>query len=46
MNYRIVETPPPCADGYIEVTDAPGLGLGQYVPEAIAEMEELANRDG
>ena len=46
MNFRIVDSPPPFVDGCIEVTGRPGLGLGQYVPEVIAELEELEAGSG
>ena len=31
------ETPPEVHDGYLELNDRPGLGLGQFLPEAIAQ---------
>ena len=41
MNFRIVETPPVFQDGYIQVSENPGLGLGQFVPGVIKELESL-----
>ena len=41
MTYRIVDTPPKLKDGYLELSDRPGLGLGQFVPEVINELEQL-----
>ena len=41
MTYRIVDTPPKLKDGYLELSDRPGLGLGQFVPEVIDELEQL-----
>ena len=41
MNSRIIDTPPIVEDGYLQLSDRPGLGLGQFVPEVIAELESL-----
>ena len=41
MSFDIVETPTTFSDGYLELSDRPGLGLGQYVPGAIAELQRL-----
>ena len=41
MSLRLVETPPTLNDGWLELSDRPGLGLGQFVPDAIAELAEL-----
>ncbi len=41
MSYRIVDTPVTYRDGYIEVDDRPGLGIGQYVPEAVAKLDAM-----
>ena len=43
FNYRVVETPPALVDGHIELTDAPGLGLGQFDRKAMAEMARQAD---
>ena len=39
MHDRVIERPVVVRDGYLQLTDSPGLGLGDYVPEAIAELE-------
>ena len=45
-NYEIVETPPELVDGHVVLPQDPGLGLGNFVPEAVeryrALMEEAA----
>jgi L-alanine-DL-glutamate epimerase-like enolase superfamily enzyme len=41
MTTRIVETPPVFEDGYLLLNERPGLGLGQFVMEAIAEVDAL-----
>ena len=41
MSFGIVETPTTLTNGYLELSDRPGLGLGQFVPEAIAELHQL-----
>ena len=41
MNFRIVEAPPVFVDGFLQVSDRAGLGLGQYVHEAVKELEEF-----
>ena len=41
MNMRIIETPPAVRDGYLELNDRPGLGLGQFVVDVIEELESL-----
>jgi len=38
----IVERPLELRDGYLQPTDRPGLGLGNYVPEALDEIEAVA----
>jgi D-galactarolactone cycloisomerase len=35
----IIERPLELVDGYVELPDGPGLGLGNYVPEALDEIE-------
>ena len=30
------------SDGYLQLPDSPGLGLGNYVPEALSRLEHLA----
>ncbi len=37
----IVETPPVLKDGYLELPETPGLGLGQFVPDGIARLQSL-----
>ena len=43
MHERVVETPMVLKDGYLELPEGPGLGLGGFVPEV---LEELAARFG
>ena len=37
---RVIEQPVLLKDGYLQLPDTPGLGLGDYDLEAIAELEE------
>lgn len=39
---EIIERPLELSDGYLQLPESPGLGLGNYVPEALSRMEELA----
>ena len=39
---EIVEWPLKLSDGYLQLPESPGLGLGNYVPEALSRMEKLA----
>ena len=39
MHDKVIETPLELRDGYLQLPDSPGLGLGGFVPEAIAELE-------
>ena len=41
---QIIQTPLTLADGYVVVPDAPGLGLGDYVDEAIVRLDAVARR--
>ena len=41
MNFGIVETPVVVRDGYLELSDRPGLGLGEFVPEVIEKLETI-----
>ena len=43
MHERVIETPIVLEDGYLELPEGPGLGLGNLVPEV---LEELAARFG
>lgn len=43
MHETVIETPIVLKDGYLELPENPGLGLGDFVPEVI---EELAARSG
>ena len=43
MHEKVIETPTVVKDGYLELPEGPGLGLGNFVHEAI---EELAARFG
>ncbi len=38
-NYSIIETPPKLNEGYLEVSNRPGLGLGNFVHEAISKLK-------
>ena len=40
MNETIIETPPIVKDGYLQLPEEPGLGLGNYVHEVIEGMEQ------
>ncbi len=39
MHEKIIEAPMVVVDGYLELPEGSGLGLGNFVPEAIAELE-------
>ena len=39
---EIIEQPLKLSDGYLQLPEGPGLGLGNYVPEALSRMEHLA----
>lgn len=41
MHNKIIETPLELRDGYLQLPDSPGLGLGNLVPDALAELESL-----
>ena len=38
---RIIEHPLELRDGYLELPDRPGLGLGDFVPEGLDEIEAV-----
>lgn len=38
----IIEHPLKLKDGYLELSKNPGLGLGNYIPEALSSLEHLA----
>ena len=38
LNYSIIETPPKVKDGYLKVSNGPGLGLGNFVHESISGL--------
>lgn len=40
-HYEITEHAPQLTDGYLELPTTPGLGLGQFVPDAIARLQRL-----
>ena len=40
MNETIIETPPIVRDGYLQLPEGPGLGLGNYVHNIIEGMEQ------
>ena len=39
---EIIDRPLELSDGYLRLPDSPGLGLGNYVPAALSELEDLA----
>ena len=39
FNKSIIETPPVVENGYLQLPTSPGLGLGSFVHEAIAELK-------
>ena len=39
MHEKVVDSPMVAKDGYLELPEGSGLGLGNFVPEAIAELE-------
>ena len=39
---EIIERPLKLSDGYLQLPESPGLGLGNYLPEALSRMEQLA----
>ena len=42
-NHEIVETPPELANGHVVLPQGPGLGLGNFVPEAIERYQALVD---
>jgi D-galactarolactone cycloisomerase len=40
-HYEIVETPPKLEDGYLQLPDSPGLGLGGFRSEGISRLQGL-----
>lgn len=38
MNFQVIENPPIIEDGYVQLTDSPGLGLGNYVHEVVDHL--------
>ncbi|MYC81202.1 MAG: hypothetical protein F4X19_03790, partial [Acidobacteria bacterium] len=38
----IIQHPLKLSDGYLQLPEGAGLGLGNYVPEALSRMEQLA----
>ncbi len=40
-HYRIIERPLQVKDGFLQLTESPGLGLGDLVPKAVAQIESL-----
>lgn len=45
MHEKVVDSPMVAKDGYLELPEGPGLGLGNFVPEAIAELEAHYGRE-
>ncbi len=41
-HHEVVEKPLTLRDGYLQLPGGPGLGLGNYVPEALSRIEQLA----
>ena len=39
IHHRMIEHPLTVHDGYLQLPQTPGLGLGNFVPEVIEEME-------
>ncbi len=39
MLNKVIETPSTLRNGHLQLPESPGLGLGSFVPEAIAELE-------
>jgi len=39
---EVIQHPLKLSDGYLQLPEGPGLGLGNYVPEAFSRMEQLA----
>ena len=39
MHNKIIETPVTLRDGYLQLPQSPGLGLGELVPEALRELQ-------
>ncbi|MFA5866131.1 MAG: mandelate racemase/muconate lactonizing enzyme family protein [Phycisphaerae bacterium] len=40
-NYEIVEYPPVLKDGYLQLSDSPGLGVGNFVHTAIKKLDRF-----
>ncbi len=43
MHNKIIDYPLIYDDGYLILSDKPGLGLGNFIPEGIAELEALCS---
>jgi hypothetical protein len=43
MHNKIIEHPLIYDEGYLGLPDNPGLGLGNFIPEGIAELEALCS---
>lgn len=43
MQHGIVGSPPVLKDGFLQLPSSPGLGLGDFVHEAVARLESLAS---
>ena len=41
MHNTVIEKPLKIEDGYLKTPDSPGLGLGNFVPEAIDELKSF-----
>ena len=43
MHNKIIDSPLIYDDGYLILSDKPGLGLGNFIPDGIAELEALCS---
>ena len=43
MHNKIIDYPLIYDDGYLRLPDKPGLGLGNFIPDGIAELEALCS---
>ncbi len=43
MHNKIIDYPLIYDDGYLRLSDKPGLGLGNFIPDGIAELEALCS---
>ncbi len=43
MHHKLIEHPLIYDDGYLKLPDKPGLGLGNFIPDGVAELESLCS---